>query len=141
MPENVTLNNSAAELEQEVASRIHALRVDMGYTQEQMANMTGFPLRDYIAYESGVADLPFSFIHKCASVFDVEIMELLEGKTPLLTGYTLTRSGNGQLTSIEPGIVIKNIAPLFKDRIAGSIHRSSRSPIPGRNSTMSLRDP
>ena len=33
MPENVTLNNSAAELEQEVASRIHALRVDMGYTQ------------------------------------------------------------------------------------------------------------
>ena len=118
MPENVTLNNSAAELEQEVASRIHALRVDMGYTQEQMANMTGFPLRDYIAYESGVADLPFSFIHKCASVFDVEIMELLEGKTPLLTGYTLTRSGNGQLTSIEPGIVIKNIAPLFKDRIA-----------------------
>ena len=51
-------------------------------------------------------------------MFDVEIMELLEGKTPLLTGYTLTRSGNGQLTSIEPGIVIKNIAPLFKDRIA-----------------------
>ena len=88
------------------------------YTQAEMADMTGFSLEDYTMYEEGGADLPFSFIHKCASVFDVEIMELLEGRTPLLTGYTLTRAGGGQLTSVEPGVLIKNIAPLFKDRIA-----------------------
>ncbi|MEE3378439.1 MAG: cupin domain-containing protein, partial [Lachnospiraceae bacterium] len=118
MPANAMQQSAATQMEKEVASRIMALRLDSGYSQEQMADMTGFDLADYAAYESGSADLPFSFIHKCASVFDVEIMELLEGKTPLLTGYTLTRSGGGQLTSVEPGIVIKNVAHLFKDRIA-----------------------
>ncbi|MEE3438185.1 MAG: AMP-binding protein, partial [Lachnospiraceae bacterium] len=118
MPANAMQQSAATQMEKEVASRIMALRLDSGYSQEQMADMTGFDLVDYAAYESGSADLPFSFIHKCASVFDVEIMELLEGKTPLLTGYTLTRSGGGQLTSVEPGIVIKNVAHLFKDRIA-----------------------
>ena len=37
---------------------------------------------------------------------------------PPPAGYTLTRAGGGQLTSVEPGVLIKNIAPLFKDRIA-----------------------
>ena len=118
MPTNAAHQRAASDMEKEVASRIMALRVDSGYTQEQMADMTGFSLTDYIDYEGGRADLPFSFIHKCASVFDVEIMELLEGRTPLLTGYTLTRAGGGQLTSQEPGVLIKNMAPLFKDRIA-----------------------
>ena len=118
MPTNAARQRAASEMEKEVANRIMALRVDSGYTQEQMADMTGFDLDEYISYEEGAEDLPFSFIHKCASVFDVEIMELLEGKTPLLTGYTLTRAGGGQLTSQEPGMLIKNMAPLFKDRIA-----------------------
>ena len=118
MSDTAVKNRAALEMEKEVANRIMALRVDSGYTQEQMADMTGFSLEDYTMYEEGGADLPFSFIHKCASVFDVEIMELLEGRTPLLTGYTLTRAGGGQLTSVEPGVLIKNIAPLFKDRIA-----------------------
>ena len=55
---------------------------------------------------------------KPETVFDVEIMELLEGRTPSLTGYTLTRKGGGQLTAVEPGIEIRNMAGLFKDRIA-----------------------
>ena len=118
MSDTAVKNRAALEMEREVANRIMALRVDSGYTQAEMADMTGFSLEDYTMYEEGGADLPFSFIHKCASVFDVEIMELLEGRTPLLTGYTLTRAGGGQLTSVEPGVLIKNIAPLFKDRIA-----------------------
>ena len=103
---------------QEVVERIRELRLDCGYTEEQMAESTGFSLEDYRKYESGGADLPFSFIHKCAMTFGVEMMELLEGAAPRLTSYTVTRRGGGQLTSQEPGTEIRAIAPLFKNRKA-----------------------
>ena len=38
------------------------LREKNGWTQEQMAEMTAFPLSDYELYEKGGVDLPFSFI-------------------------------------------------------------------------------
>ena len=103
---------------QEVVERIRELRLDCGYTEQQMAESTGFSLEDYRKYESGGADLPFSFIHKCAMTFGVEMMELLEGAAPRLTSYTVTRRGGGQLTSQEPGTEIRAIAPLFKNRKA-----------------------
>ena len=102
----------------EVVERIRELRLDCGYTPERMSELTGIPLEDYLRYESGETDLPFSFIHKCAMTFGVEMMELLEGSAPRLSSYTVTRRGGGQLTSKEPGTEIKAIAPLFKNRKA-----------------------
>ena len=102
----------------EVAERIRELRILSGYTEEQMSQMTGVSLDEYLVYERGENDLPFTFIHKCALTFGVEIMELMEGDTPRLTGYSVTRRGKGQLTAKEPGIEISSIAPLFKNRKA-----------------------
>ncbi len=102
----------------EVAERIRELRVLSGYTEEEMARLTGVTLLDYLAYEAGETDLPFTFIHKCALTFGVEIMELMEGSAPRLSGYSVTRRGKGQLTAKEPGIEISSIAPLFKNRKA-----------------------
>ena len=102
----------------EVAERIRELRLDCSYSEEQMAELTGVSLDDYISYEGGSADLPFTFIHKCAQCFGVEIMELLEGSNSRLTGYSVTRRGGGQLTAREPGIEIRQIAPLFKNKMA-----------------------
>ena len=103
---------------QEVAERIRELRILSGYTEQEMAQYTGVSLEDYLIFEAGEADLPFTFIHKCALTFGVEIMELMEGDTPRLTGYAVTRRGKGQLTAKEPGIEISSIAPLFKNRKA-----------------------
>ncbi len=102
----------------EVALRIKSLRLDCGYTLEQMAELTEFSLDECEMYENGRADLPFSFIHKCAELFDVEMMELLRGSAPRLSGYTVTRRGDGQLTAREPGITIQSLAPMFKNRKA-----------------------
>ena len=66
----------------EVVERIRELRLDCGYTEEQMSESTGFSVEDYRKFESGGADLPFSFIHKCAMTFGVEMMELLAGFEP-----------------------------------------------------------
>ncbi len=102
----------------EIASRIKEMREIMGFSIEQMAEKTEVSLESYVAYEGGQADIPFTFIHKCALVFDVELTELLEGKGAHLSTYTVTRKGQGQVTAKEEGIDIKNLAPKFRDKIA-----------------------
>ena len=102
----------------EVASRIREMREIMGFSQNTMAQKTNLGLAEYKAYESGEADLPFSFIHKCALAFNIDITDLLEGHSTRLTSYTVTRRGHGQQTAKEVGIDIQNLAPKFKNKIA-----------------------
>ncbi len=110
--------NTAKEQLMEIASRIKEMRDIMGWSVEEMAEKTEVTVEDYNAYENANADIPFSFIHKCALAFDIEMTELLEGGSARLSGYTVTRKGMGQSTAKEDGIDIKNLAPKFKDKIA-----------------------
>ena len=102
----------------EIAARIKEMRDIMGWTVTEMAEKTDVTEEIYLIYESGSVDIPFSFIHKCALAFDVEMMELLEGRSARLTSYTVTRKGGGQKTAQEDGIDITNLAPKFRDKIA-----------------------
>ncbi len=103
----------------EVAARIREMREIMELSAEEMAEKTGVSAEEYRDYESGVTDFPFSFIHKCALVFDLDITDLLEGRSSSrLTSYTVTRKGMGQQTAKEDGIDIANLAPKFRDKIA-----------------------
>ncbi len=113
MNANQTLNPIS-----EIAKRIKELREIMGYSTSFMAEKTNLSESQYIIYETGEVDIPFSFIHKCALVFGVEMTELLEGKTAKLSTYTVTRKGEGQRTAKEDGIDIANLAPKFKDKLA-----------------------
>ena len=110
-------NNALLQLS-EVASRIKELRDIMGWTTADMAEKTDVTEEIYISYESGKVDIPFSFMHKCALEFNVELTELLEGHTAKLSSYTVTRKGQGQGTAKEDGIDIANLAPKFKDKLA-----------------------
>jgi len=110
-------NNALMQLS-EIASRIKELRDIMGWNVVQMAEKTEVTEEQYKAYESGKIDIPFTFIHKCALAFDVEMTELLEGSSAKLSSYTVTRKGKGQGTAREDGIDIANLAPKFKDKLA-----------------------
>lgn len=110
-------NNTLMQLS-EIATRIKELREIMGYSVAQMAEKTNIDETQYLSYESGKTDIPFSFIHKCALAFDVEMTELLEGSSARLSTYTVTRKGQGQGTAKEDGIDIANLAPKFKDKLA-----------------------
>ena len=77
------------------AGRIREMREILGYTPEQMAEMTEVTPEEYTAYESGETDLPFTFIHKCALAFNIDITALIEGRTTHLASYTVTRRGQG----------------------------------------------
>ncbi len=100
------------------AGRIREMREILGYTPEQMAEMTEVTPEEYTAYESGETDLPFTFIHKCALAFNIDITALIEGRTTHLASYTVTRRGQGHNTAKEAGIMINNLAPKFKSKLA-----------------------
>ena len=111
-------NQSTANQLMDVALRIREMREIVGYTEAEMAEKTEISEELYRAYESGAADLPFTFMHKCAKVFGVELTDLLEGHSATLTGYTVTRKGQGLVTASEDGITIRDMAALFRQKLA-----------------------
>lgn len=109
-----TVTNKLAE----VAQRIEELREIYGFSNAEMAEKAEVSLEEYLSFVKGEEDLPFSFIHKCALAFDVEITDLLEGQSAKLTTYNVTRRGKGQTTANEEGILIQNLAPKFRNKLA-----------------------
>lgn len=103
---------------QDLALRVRELREITGYTEEEMAEKTEVSLEDYRCYEAAEKDIPFTFIHKCALAFGVDMSDLIEGHSAKLSSYTITRKGQGAETAKEDGIEIQNLAPLFRKKIA-----------------------
>ena len=111
------MENHSSDKLFEVVNRIRLMRLDAGYTVEEMAEKTDVSVDQYLAYEEGNTDLPFTFIHKCSLAFGLELSDILEGQSANLTSYTITRKGKGQVTASEDGIEIKNLAPRFKKKL------------------------
>ena len=111
-------NQSTANQLMDIALRIRDMRDILGYSIQKMAELTEVSADTYKLYESGTVDLPFTFLHKCAKVFGVEITVLLEGDGARLSGYTVTRRGKGLVTASEDGITIQDMAPMFRKKLA-----------------------
>ena len=111
-------NQSTANQLMEIAQRIREMRNILGYSMEKMADLTEVSEDTYRQYEAGHVDLPFTFMHKCAKVFGLEITDLLEGHSAKLSGYTVTRRGKGLVTASEDGITIQDMAPMFRKKLA-----------------------
>ena len=112
------MSEQANEKLVEVAMRIREMREISGLTEEEMAIETEVTVDDYRRFEAGELDFPFTFLHKCAHVFGIDITNILEGKSAHLSSYTVTRKGEGQKTAKEDGIDIVNLAPKFRKKIA-----------------------
>ena len=109
--------NTATQL-MDIAARIREMREILGFSLQKMAEMTEISPDTYALYESGTIDLPFTFLHKCAKAFGVEMSVLLEGHSAKLSGYTVTRKGKGLTTASEDGITIQDMAPMFRQKLA-----------------------
>lgn len=102
---------------EEVAGRIRALREDLEITQQEMADATGRTLAEYAAQESGAQDLSFTFLYKCAERLGVDVIELLTGENPHLSGYSLTRAADGLSIKRRAGFEYLHKAPYFKNKL------------------------
>ena len=107
---------------QEMAARIRELREITRYTPEEMAAKTDVSKEEYLRCENGQSDLNFAFIYRCALAFGVNVTDIIDGVSPTLKSYTVTRNGAGQRIEQAHGMVYYNLAPAFKNRIAEPLY-------------------
>ena len=115
--EQENLNGLTDKL-QELATRIRELREVTGLSVEEMAQRTGLTVDEYIACESGTRNLSVAFLYRCTLSFGVDMGDLLEGRSPKLRSYDLTRKGEGQRIDAGHGMIGYNLAADFRNRIA-----------------------
>jgi len=107
---------------EEMAARIQNLREIEGVSVEQMAEQTGITPEEYMQCETGKTDLNFTFIYRCANALGVNVTEIIEGYSPKLKSYTVTRTGDGQKISQAHGMTYYNLAYSFQNRIAEPLY-------------------
>ena len=107
---------------QEMANRIHELRVIEGLSPNEMAQKVGVDTAEYLACESGERDLNFAFLYRCAITFGVDVTDIIQGSSPTLTTYALTRANEGQRIEKAHGMTYYNMAFSYKNRIAEPLY-------------------
>ena len=106
----------------EMAGRIRELREITRFTAEEMAQKTGVSAEEYLQCENGESDLNFAFIYRCALAFGVDVTDIIEGVSPTLKSYIVTRSGKGQRVDKAHGMTYYNLAASFQNRIAEPLY-------------------
>mgnify|MGYP002514845902 CR=1 FL=1 len=101
----------------EVAGRIRELREISGFTPEEMAQRTNLSVEEYLQCEAGNRNLSIAFLYRCTLSLGVDLGDLLEGHSPKLRSYALTRKGEGQRIEEAHHMVGFNLAAGFRNRI------------------------
>ena len=107
---------------QEMAHRIRELREIENFTIAEMAQKTGVTEQEYIDCEMGRSDLNFAFLYRCALAFGVDVGDIIEGESPTLNSFTVTRQGQGQRIEEAHDMVYYNLASSFRNRIAEPLY-------------------
>ncbi|MBQ8538495.1 MAG: cupin domain-containing protein, partial [Ruminococcus sp.] len=107
---------------QEMAARIRELREIQNLTVEQMAKKTDVTVDEYLSCEAGKSDLNFAFIYRCAMALSVNVTDIIEGYSPNLKSYSVTRAGFGQKVAQAHGMTYYNLAYAFQNRIAEPLY-------------------
>ena len=110
----------------EVAQRIRELREISGFTVEEMAARTNLSADEYIQCEAGTRNLSIAFLYRCTLSFGVDLGDLLEGRSPKLRSYDLTRKGEGQRIEEAHHMIGYNLAADFRNRIALPLYMKAK---------------
>lgn len=102
----------------EIAERIRALREMCDFEPEDMAEATGVTLEEYNQLESGEHDFGFTFLYRCAEKLGVDMIEIITGTNPKLSGFTLVRAGEGLPIKRREGFNYFHLAATFKNKIS-----------------------
>ena len=102
----------------QIADRVRELRIISGLSIAEMATRTGMSESEYEACENGSRTLSIAFLYHCALNFGVDMSDILEGNSPKLRSYALTRRGDGQRIEEAHHMVGYNLASGFRNRIA-----------------------
>ncbi|MEG2087089.1 MAG: cupin domain-containing protein [Angelakisella sp.] len=100
----------------EIAQRIRTLRDILELSEEQMAQSCGLTTQQYREKEAGSEDFSFSFLLQVAETLGVDMVELITGESPRLSGYNIVRRGEGLPIQRRKGFRYNHLAYLFKGK-------------------------
>ena len=103
---------------QEIAERLKGIREMEEISTAEMAECAGISENEYIHYESGKKDFTFTLLYNCAKKLGIDITELLLGKSPNLSEYSIVRAGYGMKLKRREGFEYLHVAQYMKNRIA-----------------------
>ncbi|MCQ2387823.1 MAG: XRE family transcriptional regulator [Clostridia bacterium] len=102
----------------EMGMRLQVLREIKDFTEEELAKKLGMSTSEYIAHEEGKRDFSFSFMFNVASILDVDVFNLLSGKSPKLSDCAVVKKGHEFFIKKEGSYNYKHLAYTFKNKKA-----------------------
>jgi transcriptional regulator with XRE-family HTH domain len=102
----------------EIAERLKGLREALDMTPAAVAAKLGIAPAEYLAHERGERDFTFTFLYNVSKVFRVNIEDLLTGRSPTLSAFSIVRKGCGLNIVRRQGFKYQNMAYHFKGRTA-----------------------
>ncbi len=103
---------------QDIGRRLAALRQIEGYSIAAFAEKMGVSADDLTAYEAGQRDFSFSFLYTAAGLLGVDVMDILSGDSPKLSGCCLVRRGQGFAIDRRKNYSYKHLAYTFKGKLS-----------------------
>ena len=118
----MTDNNNVELKLQEIADRVKGIRLDLELTPKEMAEKIDLSEQEYLRFEAGEADLNFTFMYKVASLGGIDIADLMEGSSPSLENYAVTRAGEGTPISRHDGYKYLRLGSRFRNKMCEPFH-------------------
>lgn len=100
----------------EIAPRLAGLRDALDLSVEQMAARLSMEPETVAAYESGVMEIPVSYMFKVAQAFGVDLTVLISGAEAHLTSFSLVKDGEGLSVERRKDYDYKSLAYRFTGR-------------------------
>ncbi|MCL2088561.1 MAG: XRE family transcriptional regulator [Oscillospiraceae bacterium] len=102
----------------EIGMRLSNLRGIAELTPETFSEKTGITVQDLKDYEKGDKDFSFSFLYNAARVLGVDVIDLMSGDSPHLSGWCLVRKGEGYSIDRRASYKYRHLAFTFRDKKA-----------------------
>jgi len=102
----------------DIGKRLAALREIMGVSEQSFAERCGITTEALAAYERGELDFSFSFLYNAANILGVDVVDVMSGDSPKLSGCCLTRAGEGYTIDRRAAYIYKHLAFTFKNKLA-----------------------
>lgn len=102
----------------EIGRRLSDLRSIMEISAADFCQKTDTDENALMEYEAGKRDFSFSFLYKAAQILGVDVMDLMSGDSPHLSGWCLVRKGEGFSIDRRAAYQYDHLAFTFRNKKA-----------------------
>ena len=102
----------------DIGRRLATLREIQGVGADELASKCDITAQQLEEYERGERDFSFSFLYNASHILGVDVVDLMSGDSPKLSGCCLTRAGRGYAIDRRAAYSYKHLAFTFRNKLA-----------------------